>query len=359
MLTVLLSSPRVAPGLLTWPAWSALRAASAVLAGSGHPLVPALTAASVLPTVVDAPSSGPVSLAAFLSSAVSSAEGPVVWLAPTGADADPLLLSSLSVPYQVLNGSHDLPGAHLLDLVSIMDTLRVSCPWDREQTHSSLLRYLLEEAYEAAEAIETGDLAALREEIGDVMFQAFFHARIAAELPAAEGGFTIDDVADTLAAKLVRRHPHVFGSVSVSSAADVNANWEEIKKAERAAKAAQAGRAGGTAPAAGAETPSVLDGVPFGQPALSLAAQLQRRAERAGVTVSADGGAAVPGTGAGGLTGEGIGDALMALVARAREAGLDPELELRAAARRFARSVHERERLAESAEELFCPKSEI
>ena len=115
------------------------------------------------------------------------------------------------MPYQVLNGSHDLPGAHLLDLVSIMDRLRVACPWDREQTHASLLRYLLEEAYEAAETIEAGDLAALREEIGDVMFQAFFHARIAAERPAAEGGFTIDDVADTLAAKLVRRHPHVFG----------------------------------------------------------------------------------------------------------------------------------------------------
>ena len=227
------------------------------------------------------------------------------------------------MPYQVLNGSHDLPGAHLLDLVSIMDTLRVSCPWDREQTHESLLRYLLEEAYEAAEAIEDSDLGALREEIGDVMFQAFFHARIAAERPAADGGFTIDDVADTLAAKLVRRHPHVFGSVSVSSAADVNANWEEIKKAERAAKARAAGAASGDAAA-----PSVLDGVPFGQPALSLAAQLQRRAQRAGITVPADGA-------------DSVGDALMGLVARAREAGLDPELELRAAARRFADSVRE------------------
>jgi XTP/dITP diphosphohydrolase len=198
------------------------------------------------------------------------------------------------------------------------------------------LRYLLEEAYEAAEAIEAGDLAALREEIGDVMFQAFFHARIAAERPAAEGGFTIDDVADTLAAKLVRRHPHVFGSVSVSSAADVNANWEEIKKAERAAKAALSGD-----PASGEVTaPSALDGVPFGQPALSLAAQLQRRAQRAGIAVSAGG----AGTGAGELTGERAGDALMALVALVREAGLDPEVELRAAARRFADSVRERER---------------
>jgi XTP/dITP diphosphohydrolase len=197
------------------------------------------------------------------------------------------------------------------------------------------------------------------------MFQAFFHARIAAERPLDDGGFTIDDVADTLAAKLIRRHPHVFGSVSVSSAADVNANWEEIKKAERAAKAALAaspGSSGGLA-AGDPAVPSVLDGVPFGQPALSLAAQLQRRAERAGIavpaasaggaaravdaTVSADG----AGAGAAELTGDRAGDALMALVARVREAGLDPELELRAAARRFADSVRQQERSVGSAAE--------
>ena len=366
MLTILLSSPRVAPGLLTWHAWSTLRAADRVLAASaGHPLIPALTAADVVPVVVDAPASDAAALAAFLS----SFDGSTVWLAPQGETVDPLLLGSLSVPHQVLNGSHDLPGAHLLDLVSIMDRLRVSCPWDREQTHSSLLQYLLEEAYEAAEAIEMSDLGAVREEIGDVMFQAFFHARIAAERPAADGGFTIDDVADTLAAKLIRRHPHVFGSVSVSSAADVNANWEEIKKAERAAKA-QAAQASQTAGSTdGAVVASVLDGVPFGQPALSLAAQLQRRAERAGITVfsasAADGSeptgsdpsgdAAVSaesaGTGAPGLTGERVGDALMTLVARTCEAGLDPELELRAAARRFAASVRDRERLVRSPKE--------
>jgi XTP/dITP diphosphohydrolase len=329
VLTVLLSSPRVAPGLLTWQAWSALRAAARVLTGSAeHPLIPVLTAAEVVPAVIDAPSADAASLAAVLSAAVLSAAGPVVWLAPPGAALDPLLLSSLSVPYQVVNGSPDLPGAHLLDLVSIMDTLRVSCPWDREQTHASLLRYLLEEAYEAAEAIEDSDLDSLREEIGDVMFQAFFHARIAAERPAADGGFTIDDVADTLAAKLIRRHPHVFGSVTVTSAADVNSNWEEIKKAERAAKALAAGAAAGEAGA-----PSALDGIPFGQPALSLAAQLQRRARRAGITVPAQ-------------DEDSIGGALMGVVARAREAGLDPELELRAAARRFADSVREQERLA-------------
>jgi XTP/dITP diphosphohydrolase len=355
VLTVLLSSPRVAPGLLTWQAWSALRAADRVLAGSaGHPLIPALTAADVLAVVVDVPSSDAVPLAAFLSTTVLSTTvlsttggaGQVVWLAPPGEVLDPLLLSSLSVPYQVLHGSHDLPGAHLLDLVAIMDKLRVCCPWDREQTHESLLRYLLEEAYEAAEAIEDADPAALREEIGDVMFQAFFHARIAAERSAADGGFTIDDVADTLAAKLVRRHPHVFGSVSVSSAADVNANWDEIKKAERAAKALAAGGADGDQ-----VPPSALDGVPFGQPALSLAAQLQRRAQRAGVTVPADGAGSVSSAASAGSvdranSADSVGDALMGLVARAREAGLDPELELRAAARRFADAVRAQERLA-------------
>jgi XTP/dITP diphosphohydrolase len=352
VLTVLLSSPRVAPGLLTWQAWSALRAADRVLAAAAdHPLIPALTAADVLPEIVEAPSSDPVPLAASLSAA--AADSSVVWLAPPGEAPDPALLDSLSVPYQVLHGSHDLPGAHLLDLVAIMDTLRVSCPWDKEQTHESLLRYLLEEAYEAAEAIESADPAALREEIGDVMFQAFFHARIAAERTAADGGFTIDDVADTLAAKLTRRHPHVFGTTTVSSAADVNANWDEIKKAERAAKAASSGDP---------VTPSVLDGVPFGQPALSLAAQLQRRAQRAGIDVTASRaesvggdsiGADSGGTGSGGTGSSGtdsIGDALMGLVARAREAGLDPELELRAAARRFADSVRAQERLPRPAQ---------
>ena len=223
------------------------------------------------------------------------------------------------------DGPAEAPGARLLDLVQIMDTLRVSCPWDRQQTHESLLGYLLEEAYEAVDAIESGDHAAMREELGDVLFQVYFHARVAAERPAADGGFTIDDVAGALAAKLIRRHPHVFGSVTVSSADEVNANWEAIKQAERAAKAASGASGGGP--------PSVLDGVAFGQPALSLAAQLQRRAERAGIDVPAS----PDGAGS-------VGDELMAVVARARAAGLDPELELRAAARRFADAVREQER---------------
>ena len=340
MLTVLLSSPRVAPGLLTWQAWAALREASRVLVGSaGHPQLPALTASGVIPEVVELPADA-AGQAAFLSAAVAAADGPAVWLAPPGAGVDGELLAGLSaagIRVRVLNGAQEPPGAHLLDLVSIMDTLRVSCPWDREQTHASLVRYLLEEAYEAVETVEDGDLASLREELGDVLLQVLFHARIAAERGADDDGFTIDDVADTLAAKLVRRHPHVFGTTAVSSAADVNRNWEEIKKAERAAKAA----------AGAAETPSVLDGVPFGQPALSLAAQLQRRAARAGVPVPTDlaGSASGPGVdGARVLTGEHLGAELMALVAMAQSAGLDPELELRAAARRFADAIRSSER---------------
>jgi len=333
VLTVLLSSPRVAPGLLTWQAWSALRAASRVLAGSaGHPQLPALTAAGVIAEIVELPMDG-AGRAASLAAAVAAADGPVVWLAPPGDGPDAELLAGLSAAgtqVRVLHGAHEPPGAHLLDLVSIMDTLRVSCPWDKEQTHASLVRYLLEEAYEAVETVEDGDLAALREELGDVLLQVLFHARIAAERGADDDGFTIDDVADTLAAKLIRRHPHVFGSTAVSSAADVNRNWEEIKKAERSQRSAAAGTA----------APSALDGVPFGQPALSLAAQLQRRAERAGMP----GGLAT----AGGPAGDGgagdIGEELMRVVARAQAAGLDPELELRAAARRFAERVRSWER---------------
>ena len=293
----------------------------------------------MIPEVVELPADA-AGQAAFLSAAVAAAEGPVVWLAPPGDGADAELLAGLSaagIQVRVLNGAQEPPGAHLLDLVSIMDTLRVSCPWDREQTHASLVRYLLEEAYEAVETVEDGDLASLREELGDVLLQVLFHARIAAERGADDDGFTIDDVADTLAAKLIRRHPHVFGSTAVSSAADVNRNWEEIKKAERAQRSA----------AAGGEAPSVLDGVPFGQPALSLAAQLQRRATRAGsplpaVLVGSADGSELEDTVE--LTGERLGAELMALVARAQSAGLDPELELRAAARRFADAVRSSER---------------
>ena len=205
-------------------------------------------------------------------------------------------------------------GARLLELVAVMRRLRRECPWDAKQTHGTLAPHLLEESYEALEALESGDSDALREELGDVLLQVMFHAEVASERTDGTG-YTIDDVAEGIAAKLVRRHPHVFGDVTVSGADEVKQNWDAIKAAEREAKSGAPG--------------SALDGVPFGQPALSLAAQLQRRAERAGVPselADLDGAA-------------GLGAELFALVARARAAGLDPELELRAAARAYRDQV--------------------
>ncbi len=165
-------------------------------------------------------------------------------------------------------GARDVAGVALLDLVAIMDRLRTECPWDARQTHESLAPYLLEETYEALEALERRDMTELRGELGDVLLQVLFHARVAAERTDGTG-FTIDDVANGIAAKLIRRHPHVFADVTVTGAEDVKRNWDQIKADERAA-------------AAGGDRTSALDGVPMGQPALSLAAQLQRRAQRAG-----------------------------------------------------------------------------
>jgi len=221
------------------------------------------------------------------------------------------------------------PGAGLLRLVEVMDTLRGSCPWDAKQTHESLAPYLLEECYEALEAIESGEPAALRDELGDVLLQVVFHARVAAERTDGTG-FTIDDVAAGIVEKLIRRHPHVFGDVQVSGPEDVKRNWDAIKAAERGGQ--------------GGALPTALESVPFGQPALSLAAQLQRRAERAGapaeLTDLADGPADEAADGRGADDVSEIGAALFSLVARARAAGVDPELELRAAARSYRERVN-------------------
>ncbi|HEX4064122.1 MAG TPA: MazG family protein [Streptosporangiaceae bacterium] len=336
---LLATSPRVAPGQLTAQAWDTLRGARLVLAGSpDDPQATALADAgiAVQPVTVD----GAAELAGRLGQETGHGHGGVVWLAgPEGDQATTELLAALGElpgggpPAEVLVGSRDLPGAHLLDLVQTMDRLRTGCPWDAKQTHESLAPYLIEEAYEALDAMQDGDQAALREELGDVLLQVAFHARVAAE--RADGtGYTIDDVADAIVAKLVRRHPHVFAEVEVSGADEVTANWDTIKAAERAAKG-------------GGQPGSALDGVPFGQPALALAAQLQRRAERAGVPAALtapDGQAtsapgpparATAGPGAGEDQGGAFGAELFRLVARAEAVGVDPELELRAAARRY------------------------
>jgi XTP/dITP diphosphohydrolase len=227
--------------------------------------------------------------------------------------------------------SGDQPGARLLDLVRVMDTLRRECPWDARQTHESLTPYLLEETYEAVDALAAGNQAAVRDELGDVLLQVVFHARVAQERTDGTG-YTIDDVADGIVSKLTRRHPHVFGDVTVSGPDEVKQNWDAIKAAERAA--------------AGSTEVSALDGVPVGQPALSLAAQLLRRAERAGApdglatpggTAAATGGA--PADVAPERSVSDLGRELLALVQRARAAGLDPELELRSAALAYADQV--------------------
>jgi XTP/dITP diphosphohydrolase len=319
LLIVITTSPRVAPGLLSWPAWEALRSAALVLVSAGHPVLPALDEAGIAYQVADEPD-----VERCASDAV------VVWLPEPGDD--PRNPSGA----RLLRGTADLPGAHLLDLVATMDRLRVDCPWDARQTHQSLAPHLLEEPYEALEALESGDEQALCEELGDVLLQVMFHARIAAERDDGTG-FTIDDVADAIVAKLVRRHPHVFANVTVSGADEVKRNWDEIKREEKRARASGPREAG-----AREDALSALDGVPFGQPALALAAQLQRRATRAGVPdelagLERDG--SEPDR-----YGEDIGRELFRLVARARELGRDPEMELRSAARRYRDLVHAWER---------------
>ncbi len=193
--------------------------------------------------------------------------------------------------------------------VQIMDRLRSvgGCPWDAEQTHHSLKKYLLEEAYETVDAIDSGDRDHLREELGDVLLQVLFHARIAAEHPTDP--WQVDDVADELSEKLIRRHPHVFAGLPIEGADEVNANWEAIKATEK-------------------QRTGTYDGVVWSQPALSLAAAVLRRAERAGIGLEADGAPADPE--------ERIGRGLLRLAAEALASGVDPELALRRVVRKAA-----------------------
>lgn len=313
-LVLLSTSPRVAPGLLSEQAWSVLRSAGSVRAAAAHPLLPYLSEIAVrveLEPVDDARA-----LARRLVAAVQ-AERVVVWL--VGPDGDPGLGRALGelaeagagAAIEVLPGSYDLPGARLLDLVATMDRLRSpgGCPWDAAQTHESLTTYLLEETYEAIEAIETGDRAHLREELGDLLLQVVFHARIASEHDTDP--WSVDDVAAGIVEKLVRRHPHVFGPDAASTTAEaVEATWHTAKAAEKGRE-------------------SAVEGVPMALPALSLAAKLMHRAESHGIRVEV----------AADDQDTAIGSRLLALVAEARAAGVDPEAELRAAARRFAERV--------------------
>jgi XTP/dITP diphosphohydrolase len=221
-------------------------------------------------------------------------------------------------------------GAALLDAVAVMDRLRSpgGCPWDAEQTHLTLLPYLVEEAYELHQAVDDADRPALREELGDVLLQVLFHARVAAEggvapYPADAAAFGIDEVAADLVRKLVDRHPHVFGANGdgvvrpadrVASVSDQERRWEELKRVEKRRE-------------------SALDGVAHGQPAVALAAKLVSRAAKAGLPEE--------------LLAN--GDGLFNLVARTKLTGADPEQQLRAAARAFDAAVRAAERAASAA----------
>ncbi len=200
-------------------------------------------------------------------------------------------------------------GSELLRLVEVMDKLRSpgGCAWDAEQTHQSLIKYLLEESYEFIDAIESDDRVGMREELGDVLLQVYFHSRIAQDHPSDP--FTIDDVAGAIADKLIGRHPHVFAGLEVSGTEEIIENWEAIKAKEK----------GRTSP---------IDGVAMSQPALPLVSKLIYRADKYGAPLAIDEYRSDEVA-----TEESVGAALASVIAWAYKHGIDPELALRAQAR--------------------------
>jgi tetrapyrrole methylase family protein/MazG family protein len=214
---------------------------------------------------------------------------------------EPDHLTSLWIP-----AGAPLVAAEVARFEQLVATLREKCPWDREQTHQTLTRHLLEETYEVLEAIEhlgpDGEgYDHLEEELGDLLFQVVFHATLARE----SGAFTLGDVARGIHDKLVTRHPHVFGGVDAGTAGEVMANWEQIKKAEKGRE-------------------SVFDGIPASLPSLLYAHKIVRKAATLGVELDPPS-----------LEAAAVGDELLRLVAAARVLDVDPEAALRAAADRL------------------------
>jgi XTP/dITP diphosphohydrolase len=294
-LVLLVTSPRLPAGLLTAQAWDLVRT-HPVLAGAESATSATLRAAGASVSVVE-PSADAVLEAV-------AEHGTVVWLAGPAGDeglAREIGLRLARTPglaeLELMYGSWDPAGARLLDAVTVMDQLmqpETGDPWKRQQTHASLAPYLLEEAYEAYDAITAGDLQALREELGDVLLQVVLHARLAEDT----AGYSVDDVAGDLVDKLIRRNPHVFADTTVADVEEIVENWERIKRAEKARD-------------------SALDGIAWSQPALALAAKVLARVERAGLSLE--------------LPGDGLGGVLLAIVARARSDGQDAEAALRSA----------------------------
>ncbi|SCK10627.1 nucleoside triphosphate pyrophosphohydrolase [Streptomyces sp. WMMB 322] len=315
-IVLLTTSHRVAPGLLSWPAWEALRTADRVLCQDpGHPQLPYVREAGIHVATGALPGAREL--------VESSAEGRTT-VVIAAAEGEPQLTDGLAAlagsgratmpELELLPGSYDLPGARLLDLVQVMDSIRAACPWSGARTHEGLVKYGIEEMYELVEAIEEGDRGALCEELGDVLLQVVFHARIAQEDP--QEPFSIDDVAAGIVEKLIHRHPHVFGEEQAATAEDVREHWLRTKAAEK-------------------RRDSVTEGIPLGQPALALAAKLAQRVRLAGLDVPA---VTAPGAG-------GIGYELLALAVRAEAEGVDPETALRVAARTYRDGIRAAEGL--------------
>ena len=211
--------------------------------------------------------------------------------------------------------------SQLQRLVEVMDRLRSpgGCPWDAEQTHESLIKYLLEESYEFIDAIETDDRAGMREELGDVLLQVYFHSRIAQDHPTDP--FSIEDVAGAIADKLISRHPHVFENLEVSGTEEIIENWEAIKAREK-------GRT------------SAIDGIAMSQPALPLVAKILYRAEKYNVNLDLNSYSDEK------ATEKSVGEALASVIAWALENDIDPENALRAQAREMIRQIQASEKQA-------------
>ena len=210
--------------------------------------------------------------------------------------------------------------SELIRLREVMDKLRSpgGCPWDAEQDHESLLKYLLEESYEFIEAVENKDRTSMQEELGDLLLQVYFHSRMAEE--DADNPFNVEDVAKTVTDKLIRRHPHVFGGTKVESSSEVLENWE-------AQKATEKGRT------------SIIDGVPLAQPALPLAAKVLYRMNKLNFELEVD----KPINISEQLNQDQFGDLLLGLIAQAVDLGIDPEAALRTATKSLISKIQEHE----------------
>jgi XTP/dITP diphosphohydrolase len=210
--------------------------------------------------------------------------------------------------------------SELIRLREVMDKLRSpgGCPWDAEQDHASLLKYLLEESYEFIESVEDNDRQAMQEELGDLLLQVYFHSRMAEE--DATQPFNIEDVAKSVADKLIRRHPHVFAGASVNSSEDVLENWEKQKAAEK-------GRT------------SAIDGVPLAQPALPLATKVIYRLNKLNYDLPISKPISLPSE----INQDQFGQILLGLISQAVEKGLDPEAALRDATKTLIAQIQEHE----------------